>query len=62
MLVEVDSASTPQTEISQNFTFDIKGRKSSTKLCTEDQLSVSKLLVMTMILERGIVSLCLALY
>ena len=62
MLVDFDSASTPQTESSEIFTPDMKGRKSSTNLCTEDQLSVSKLLVMTIILKREVVSLCLALY
>ncbi len=62
MLVEFDNASTLQTKSSENFTLDIKGRKSSTNLCTEDQLSVNKLLVMTMTLKRGVVSLCLALY
>jgi len=62
MLGEIDSASTPQTKSCGNFTLDIKGRKSSINLCTEDQLSVSKLLVMMMIVKREGVSLCSALY
>ncbi len=59
-LAEFDIAKTPKTTSGENSTLDINGRKSSTNLCTEDQLSVNKLLVITMMLKRGGVSLCLA--